>query len=122
MRPAVLLLGGLALVGGGLAVILSPIPGHWVIGVALMVVGLLVKLAGFAVTDDPVRARPGSRRVTTLDGQVVEAPRPGVPTGRATVSSTRPVRARHSAPPPVARPGRSAGSPPPVAPPARRAG
>ncbi|MEJ2889131.1 hypothetical protein [Actinomycetospora aeridis] len=68
MRSALLLFGGLVLLGAGIAVLALGMPGAWVVGPALIVAGVLTKLAGFLLTGDaPGATPPGSgRTVTTL--------------------------------------------------------
>ena len=68
MRSALLLLGGLVLIGAGIAVIALGVPGGWVFGPGLIVAGVLVKVAGFLLTGDAPGATPGGsgRTVTTL--------------------------------------------------------
>lgn len=103
-----LLLGGMALLGTGVGVVVGEIPGRWVIGPLLVVAGLVLKLIGLAASEDPdgAAARPGDRRATTLGGDVVERPRLGIPAGRAPLRSAR---ARHAArPAPHASPHREA--------------
>ena len=65
MRSALLLFGGLVLLGAGIAVIALEVPGRWVLGPALLLVGVLVKIAGFLLTGDSATA---SRRTVTSLG------------------------------------------------------
>lgn len=112
VRSASLLLLGLLLLGAGVAVTASDLPGRWWVGATLVLVGLLVKVAGFLTTDDPSRTttRPNGRRVTTLDGRLVEMPRAGVPAGRGAAIRRAAAMRR-----------RGVVEPPPAAPPTRRA-
>ncbi|MEJ2861966.1 hypothetical protein [Actinomycetospora flava] len=85
MRSALLLLGGLVLIGAGIAVIALGTPGGWVLGPALIVGGLLAKGAGFLLTGDAPGATPPSgsgRTVTTLGPTAAERARGGPATGR----------------------------------------
>lgn len=67
MRSALLLIGGLVLLGAGIAVLALDVPGALVLGPGLIVAGLIVKAAGFLLTDGPVTPPSGSgRTVTTL--------------------------------------------------------
>ncbi|MFC5141048.1 hypothetical protein ACFPK1_22625 [Actinomycetospora rhizophila] len=83
MRSALLLLGGLVLLGAGIAVIALGVPGGWVFGPGLIVAGLLVKVAGFLLTDDAPGTPPGGsgRTVTTL-GPAAERTRGATAAGR----------------------------------------
>jgi hypothetical protein len=68
VRSALLLLGGLVLIGAGIAVLALGAPGAVVLGPALLVAGVLVKVAGFLLTgESPTSPPSGTRRtVTTL--------------------------------------------------------
>jgi hypothetical protein len=85
VRSTVLLLTGLVLVVGGVAVFAADVPGRWILAPVLVVAGLLVKVGGVLI--DPSPPPPGStgRIVTTVGGQAVEPPRPGIPSGRSTL-------------------------------------
>ncbi|MHC1560910.1 hypothetical protein ACR9E3_18275 [Actinomycetospora sp. C-140] len=99
MRSALLLLGGLVLLGAGVAVIALEVPGRWVIGPALIVVGVLVKIAGFLLTGDaaPSPTSGARRTVTTLGPPASERTRGGVPMTRSTRRGERPRPARAAA-------------------------
>ncbi|GAA4942607.1 hypothetical protein EV188_105222 [Actinomycetospora succinea] len=81
MRSALLLLGGLVLIGAGIAVIALEVPGRWVLGPALIAGGLLAKVAGFLLTGDAPPSGSG-RTVTTLGTAGAERPRSGPTAGR----------------------------------------
>ena len=83
MRSALLLLGGLVLIGAGIAVIALGVPGGWVFGPGLIVAGVLVKVAGFLLTGDAPGATPGGsgRTVTTL-GPTADRARGATSAGR----------------------------------------
>ncbi len=85
-----LLLAGFGMVAGGVAIALG-VDGGVLPGVALAVVGLLVKVAGFMMGDPPSELQPG-RRPQTLGGRSVERPRAGIPVGRAAVRHRIPSR------------------------------
>lgn len=118
MRSALLLLSGLVLAGAGVAVLLSDLPGHWWLGIALLVAGILTKTCGFLVGDDPLTPRQGQRRITTLDGQEAERPRAGLPTGR---SASLHRRGPHGPPTPARTAQARRPARPDAAPPIRRA-
>jgi hypothetical protein len=83
MRSALLLIGGLVLLGAGIAVLALDVPGALVMGPGLILAGLLVKAAGFVLTDGPVRPPSGSgRTVTTLGTNGPERTRGAGATGR----------------------------------------
>lgn len=85
VRPALLLLGGLVLIGAGIAVIALDVPGRWVLGPALVVGGVLTKVAGFLLTGDAPGATPPSgsgRTATTLGPTAAERARGAASTGR----------------------------------------
>lgn len=84
MRSALLLLGGLVLLGAGIAVIALGVPGAWVIGPLLVVAGLGAKVAGFRLTGDGPSAPPSAsgRTVTTLGPTAADRARGGSGTGR----------------------------------------
>ena len=83
MRSALLLIGGLVLLGAGIAVLALDLPGALVLGPGLIVAGLVVKVAGFLLTDGPVRPPSGSgRTVTTLGTNGPERTRPAGAAGR----------------------------------------
>jgi hypothetical protein len=84
MRSALLLLGGLVLLGAGIAVIALGVPGGWVFGPGLIVAGLLVKVAGFLLTDDAPGTPGGSGRTVTTLGPAGERPRSATAAGRTT--------------------------------------
>lgn len=79
MRSAVLLLTGFVMVVAGVVVAFG-VHGGTVPGVALAVVGLVVKGAGFLLGDSTARPGHGPQ---TLAGRSVERPRAGIPAGRA---------------------------------------
>ncbi len=84
MRSSLLLLGGLLLLGAGIAVLAVDAPGAWVLGPGLIVGGLLVKSTGFLLTDEsPVPPPSGSgRTVTTLGSNGAERARATSAVGR----------------------------------------
>jgi hypothetical protein len=87
----VLLLTGFGMVAAG-AVIAFGVNGGTVAGVALVVVGLVLKGAGFLLGDSSSAERvPGGPQ--TLAGRSVERPRAGIPVGRAAVRRRVPARA-----------------------------
>jgi hypothetical protein len=90
VRSPVLLLLGFGMVAAGVAVALG-VDGGVLPGVALAVLGLLVKGAGFLL-GDPSSATESGRGPQTLAGRRVERPRPGIPVGRATVHRRVPSR------------------------------
>ena len=92
MRSAVLLLVGFGMVAGGAALALG-VDGGLLPGLALAVLGLLVKGAGLVLGDPSSAARSG-RNPQTLAGRRVERPRAGIPVGRAAVRRRVPSRAR----------------------------
>jgi hypothetical protein len=79
------------MVAGGAALALA-VDGGLLPGIALVVLGLVVKGAGL-VLGDPSSATPAGRAPQTLAGRRVERPRPGIPVGRATVRRRAPSRA-----------------------------
>jgi hypothetical protein len=87
----VLLLVGFGMVAAGVAVALG-VDGGVLPGVALAVLGLLVKGAGFLLGDAASAGQLG-RGPQTLAGRRVERPRAGIPVGRATVRRRVPSRA-----------------------------
>ena len=91
MRSAVLLLLGFGLVAGGAAVACA-VDGGFLPGIAMIVVGLILKGAGFLL-GDPASATRAGRGPQTLAGRRVERPRPGIPVGRAAVRRRTPSRA-----------------------------
>ncbi|MDD7942209.1 hypothetical protein PHK61_27725 [Actinomycetospora lutea] len=83
MRSALLLLGGLVLIGAGIAVIALGTPGAWVLGPSLIVGGLLAKVAGFLLTGDgPTTPGGSARTVTTLGPAGADRARGAAGTGR----------------------------------------
>jgi hypothetical protein len=107
MRSASLLLGGMVLVGVGIALIAGDVPGRWVAGPLLVLAGLACKVVGLMSDTPDEGARAGARRAQRLGGEEVERPRPGIPVGRAPLRSVRPV-AGARAPLPDASPQRRA--------------
>jgi hypothetical protein len=91
VRSAVLLLLGFGMVAGGAAVAFA-VHGGLLPGIALIVLGLLVKGAGFLL-GDPSSATQAGRGPQTLAGRRVERPRAGIPVGRAAVRRRAPSRA-----------------------------
>jgi hypothetical protein len=87
----VLLLAGFGMVAAGAAIAFG-VDGGVLPGVALVVLGLLVKGAGFLMGDS-ASAAPEGRRPQTLGGRSVERPRAGIPVGRATMRRRIPSRA-----------------------------
>jgi hypothetical protein len=79
----VLLLTGFGMVAAGAAIAFG-VDGGTIPGVALVVLGLLVKGAGFLLGDSSSAAREG-QGPRTLAGRSVERPRAGIPVGRATI-------------------------------------
>jgi 3',5'-cyclic AMP phosphodiesterase CpdA len=90
VRSALVLLVGFAMVAGGVGLALG-VDGGLLPGIALAVLGLLVKGAGFLL-GDPSSAEESGRRAQTLAGRRVERPRAGIPVGRATVRRRVPGR------------------------------
>jgi hypothetical protein len=92
VRSALLLFGGLVLLGAGIAVLVLGVPYAVVLGPVLIVLGLVAKVVGFLLTGDPTPTpSPGARRtVTTLGPPTAERTRGGVPMTRA---ADRPGRA-----------------------------
>ncbi|MDD7968269.1 hypothetical protein [Actinomycetospora lemnae] len=84
MRSALLLLGGLVLLGTGIGVIVLGIPGAWVLGPTAIVLGLIAKVGGFLLTGDGPTPTPGGsgRTVTTL-GPTADRARGASSTGRS---------------------------------------
>jgi hypothetical protein len=101
------------MVAGGVAIALG-VDGGLLPGVALAVVGLLVKVAGFMMGDPPSELQPG-RRPQTLGGRSVERPRAGIPVGRAALRRRIPLRAPAATVRPLADPRRHGGAPAPAA-------
>lgn len=97
MRSALLLLGGLVLIGAGIGVIALGVPGAWVFGPGLVVAGVLVKVAGFILTDDtPGATSPDGRgRTVTTLGPAADRARGGTAAGRT--SSLRRARTARTA-------------------------
>lgn len=93
----------MVLAGTGVALLLTGMPGRWVLAPPLIVIGLLLKGAALILTDDPDggAAKRGERRPVTLGGDVVERPRAGIPTGRAALSIARSHHAQGASPVPV---------------------
>jgi hypothetical protein len=87
----VLLLLGFGMVAGGVVVALE-VDGGLLPGVGLVVLGLVVKGAGFLLGDPSTATQPG-RGPQTLAGRRVERPRAGIPVGRAVVRRRVPTRA-----------------------------
>lgn len=85
-----LLLLGFAMVAAGVAVALG-VDGGVLPGVALAVLGLLVKGVGLLL-GDPSSATESGRGPLTLAGRRVERPRPGIPVGRTAVRRRVPSR------------------------------
>ena len=86
-----LLLVGFAMVAAGVAVVLG-VDGGILPGVALVVLGLLVKGAGLLLGDASSATESG-RGPQTLAGRRVQRPRAGIPVGRASVRRRVPSRA-----------------------------
>jgi hypothetical protein len=101
VRSALLLLGGLVLIGAGVAVLALGLPGALVLGPALLVAGVLVKVAGFLLTGDaPPSPGPGARRTVTTPGPpVADRAHGGVPMARTTTrhAQTGQLSRRHAA-------------------------
>jgi hypothetical protein len=95
VRSALLLFGGLVLLGAGIAVIALGVPYALVVGPVLIVAGLGAKVVGFLVTGDTTPTpSPGTRRtVTTLGAPAAERTRGGVPMTRSTDRPGRAARA-----------------------------
>ncbi|WP_425550094.1 hypothetical protein, partial [Actinomycetospora chlora] len=94
MRSALLLFGGLVLLGAGIAVIALGVPYALVVGPVLIVVGLGAKVAGLFSGDTTPSPSPGTRRtVTTLGAAAAERTRGGVPMTRSAGRSGRAARA-----------------------------
>jgi hypothetical protein len=119
VRSALLLLVGFAMVAGGVGIALG-VDGGLLPGIALAVLGLLVKVAGFLL-GDPAAGDASARGPQTLAGRRVERPRAGIPVGRAPVRRRVPSRVPGRVPAAVVRPLRDVPDRPvPAAPPARR--
>jgi len=71
VRSAVLLLSGVVLLGGGIAVIALDVPGRWLLGPVMIVVGVVLKLIGLLRDAQPPAAK-GGRTVTTLGSAAPE--------------------------------------------------
>jgi hypothetical protein len=109
----VLLLAGFGMVAGGVAIAVG-VDGGMLPGVALAVVGLLVKVAGFMMGDPSSELQPG-RRPQTLGGRSVERPRAGIPVGRVAMGRRIPTRAPAGTVRPLAETRRREGVPAPSA-------
>lgn len=107
MRSTVLLLAGLVLVTGGVVVFAADVPGRGILAPVLIVAGLLMKVGGVLIEPAPPSPRSTGRITTTIGGQVVEAPRPGIPSGRGTLRrgpvTPGPATAQHRGVPQVDR-------------------
>ncbi|HEY2195668.1 MAG TPA: hypothetical protein VGH76_25660 [Actinomycetospora sp.] len=90
MRSALLVLVGFAMIAGGVGIALG-LDGGLLPGIALAVLGLLVKGVGLLL-GDPSSAEESGRSAQTLAGRRVERPRAGIPVGRATVRRRVPGR------------------------------
>ncbi|MCD2196572.1 hypothetical protein LQ327_24675 [Actinomycetospora endophytica] len=89
MRSPVLLLVGFGMVAAGAAIAFG-VNGGTMPGIALVVMGLVVKGAGFLLGDSSSSTRAGGPQ--TLAGRSVERPRAGIPVGRAAVRRRIPSR------------------------------
>jgi hypothetical protein len=87
VRSAVLLLSGVVLVGGGIALIALEVPGRWILGPGMIVVGVALKLIGL-LRDAQPPAATGGRTVTTLGSAAPERARPGA-NGRVQIRDGR---------------------------------
>jgi hypothetical protein len=87
----VLLLTGFGMVAAGAAIAFG-VSGGTMVGVALVVVGLVLKGVGFLLGDSSSSERVGGGP-QTLAGRSVERPRAGIPVGRAAVRRRIPARA-----------------------------
>lgn len=114
MRSAFFLLGGMVLLGAGIALIALGVPGGLVVGTALIVAGLLVKAAGLLTGDAGSTPPAGSARTVTTLGTSPTA-RGGATAGRtwalrrarsarSTARTTKAARAAALRGSPVARP------------------
>jgi hypothetical protein len=106
VRSTILLLTGLILVAGGVVVFATDVPGRWILAPVLILAGLLMKVGGLLIDPAPPSPRSTGRITTTIGGQVVEPPRPGIPAGRSTlrrgpVTPGGPATAQHRAARPV---------------------
>jgi hypothetical protein len=81
VRSALFLLGGMVLLGAGIAVIALGVSGGLVVGPALIVAGLLVKVAGVLTLDAGPTPPAGSGRTVTTLG-IAPPARGGATTGR----------------------------------------
>ena len=86
MRTAGQILGGFVLLGAGITVIATDVPGRWVLGPALILVGLGLKVAGFLRDATPP---PRGRTVTTL-GTATRAAPVGAPSEAPPGQAARP--------------------------------
>ena len=64
MRSAVLLVGGFVLLAGGIAVLALEVPGRWIAGPLLIVVGIALKLVGVLRDPRPAPVAPGRTKTT----------------------------------------------------------
>jgi hypothetical protein len=89
VRSAVLLLAGFGLLVAGVAVACA-VDGGLLPGIAMAVLGLVLKGVGFLLGDPAYSTTPSTqRRPQTLAGRSVERPRAGIPVGRTTAVRRR---------------------------------
>jgi hypothetical protein len=96
------------------AAIAFGVDGGVIPGVALVVLGLLIKGAGFLLGDSSSATRAG-RGPQTLGGRSVERPRAGIPVGRAAIRRRIPARASAAVVRPLSDPRRRDAEPAPTA-------
>ena len=87
VRSAVLLVSGVVLVGGGIAVIALELPGRWILGPVMIVAGVVLKLIGL-LRDAQPPAASGGRTVTTLGSAAPDRARAGT-NGRVQIRDGR---------------------------------